>query len=133
MESIQARRGTASEWRVGRCQQRSCGLSLNQGHCYAQHTHSKEAARLALGPTAPWIVDKATVAFRGAVDFPDPNGAKALLEGLPHFCPESTANRQADFMCSVLWPLQGHPKKGEEVPSGVPRNPYPGGLSWVLT
>lgn len=82
-------------------------------------THSEEAAGLALGPTAPWVVDEADVALGGAVHFPDPNGAEAPLEGLPHFCPEPTANRQADFVCPVLWPLQGHPEKGE------------GGCPWV--
>ena len=54
-------------------------------------THSEEAAGLALGPTAPWVVDEADVALGGAVHFPDPNGAEAPLEGLPHFCPEPTA------------------------------------------
>lgn len=97
-------------------------------------THSEEAAGLALGPAAPRIVDEADVALGGAIHLPDPNGAEAPLEGLPHFCPESIANRQADFMCLVLWPLQGHPEKGEEgLPLGVPRSPDPGELSWEVT
>lgn len=109
-----------------RCQQRSYGLSLNQGHCHFQPTHSKEAACLAQGPTAPWIVDKATIAFRGAVGFQDPNGAKALLESLPHICPESIAHRQAHCMCPVLWSLQVDPKKGEEksLPGRAILGPY---------
>lgn len=37
-------------------------------------------------------------------------------------------------MCLVLWPLQGHPEKGEEgLPLGVPRSPDPGELSWEVT
>lgn len=97
---------------VRRCQQRSLAFSFDQGHCHAQPTHSKDAACLAHGPTAPWIVDKAGVAFRGAVDFKDPNGAKALLEGLPHICPESVAHCQPDCMFPVLLSLQGCPKEG---------------------
>lgn len=99
-----------------------------------QPTHSKKAACLAHCPTAPWIVDKADVAFCGAVDFQDPNGAKALLEGFPHICPESIAHCQADCMCLVLLPLQGHANAGDkEVTSGVPRYHFCGELSWVLT
>lgn len=96
-------------------------------------THSKQAAHLAQGSTAPWIVDEANVAFRGAIGFQDPNGAKALLKGLPHICPESIAHCQADCMCPVLWSLQGHPKKDEEeVTSSVPRNSYLQRLSFHL-
>lgn len=46
--TVQARRGRASEWRVGRCQQRSCGLSLNQGH-----THTLTRRKQLVLPWAP--------------------------------------------------------------------------------
>lgn len=80
-------------------------------------THAKEAAHLAQGPAAPWVVDEANVALCGAVDFPDPNGPEALLEGLPDICPEPVAYRQAHRVCPVLWVLQGHPKDEDQSPS----------------
>lgn len=49
-------------------------------------THAKEAVCLPHSPTVPRIVHKAHVALSGAVEFPNPNGTEALLEGFPHVC-----------------------------------------------
>lgn len=112
------------------------GAQLPSGSWPPRPTHSKDAARLAHGPAVPWVVHETGVAFRGAVDFKDPNGAEASLEGLPHVCTEPVAHRQADGMCPVLWSLQRCPKESQkEVPwvRGRCPGPFPGRLSLGLT